>query len=126
MDCVALGDSIAVGISQVSSCRKNAIIGVSSAKIASMVHNVTSDVVVISAGSNDPLNLELRSNLIKIRSRITAKRVVWIVPYNQRASSIVREVASMYGDATVSLTSFSTRDRVHPSNYRNVANEALR
>jgi len=125
MDCVALGDSIAVGISQVSSCRKNAIVGVSSGKIATMSHNVSSDIVVISAGSNDPMNASLRDNLLKIRNNVKAKKIVWIAPYNARASSVVRDIARLYGDGIVQLSSFSTKDGLHPSNYRDLAREVL-
>lgn len=126
MDCVALGDSIAVGISQHSRCRKAAIVGVPSAKILTMAKNVSADTVVISAGSNDPHNPKLKSNLIGIRQSINTKRVIWIAPYNDRAARIVREVAAIYGDGYISLTNYTSNDRVHPRNYRLLAKDALK
>lgn len=126
MDCVALGDSIAVGISQHSQCRKAAIVGVPSAKILTMAKNVSADTVVISAGSNDPNNPSLRGNLYNIRKSVKAKRVIWIAPYNQNAAAVVREVASYFNDGVIHLTNYASGDRVHPKNYRLLAKDALK
>jgi hypothetical protein len=117
MECVALGDSIAVGISQFSNCKKVAVVGYSSKKILVLSKNINSEIVVISVGSNDPHNPKLRSNLIAIRNNVTAKKVIWIVPYDIMAGKVVREVAIMHGDKIVSLTNYKTNDNLHPRNY---------
>lgn len=126
MDCVALGDSIAVGISQSSSCRRMAVVGYPSQKILVMSRNVNADTVIISAGSNDPTNPSLRNNLYNIRKNVKAKKVVWVAPYDQTASSVVREVANYFNDRVVYLTEYKTNDKVHPRNYSLLAKDALR
>lgn len=126
MYCIALGDSIAVGISQHSHCRKAAIVGVPSSKIISMAKNVSADVVVISAGSNDPNNPKLKTNLIDVRRNIKSNKIIWIVPYNERAARIVREVATIYGDGYISLTNHASSDRIHPKNYRLLSKDVLK
>lgn len=121
MDCIAIGDSIAVGVGQAAHCSINAKVGASSSYIADHVVSSSRDVAVISAGSNDPSNPKLRTNLDKIRSKITAKRVVWILPYDRKAAAVVKAVAVQHGDGYVDLSGFKTRDGVHPSSYRSVA-----
>ncbi len=121
MDCVAVGDSIAVGVGQAAHCSINAKVGASSSYIANHVVASNKSVAIVSAGSNDPTNPHLRSNLIKIRSKLNSDRVVWILPYDRRAAKIVRSVAITFGDGYIDLSGFDTRDRVHPSSYSAVA-----
>lgn len=121
MDCIAVGDSIAVGIGQAAHCTVNAKVGASSSYIAGLDIATGKDITVISAGSNDPTNPKLRSNLDKIRSKITSKRVIWILPYNRKAAAVVKAVAVQHGDGYIDLSAFKTRDGVHPSSYGSVA-----
>lgn len=121
MDCVAVGDSIAVGVGQAAHCMINAKVGASSSYIASHTYSSDKRVAVISAGSNDPDNPKLMNNLHAIRAKITARRVVWILPYNRKAAEVVKAVAVQHGDAYIDLSGFKTRDRVHPSSYSAVA-----
>ena len=121
MDCVAIGDSIAVGIGQAAGCVLNARVGASSSYVASHVVSYDRDVAVISAGSNDPNNPSLKKNLQKIRAKIISDRVVWILPYDRSAARIVKSVAVTHGDGYIDLGIFKTRDGVHPSSYASVA-----
>lgn len=121
IDCVAIGDSIAVGVGQAAQCTINAKVGASSSYIVDHAISSAFDVAVISAGSNDPHNPKLRTNLDRIRSKIKAKRVVWILPYDRRAAAIVKAVAVQHGDGYIDLSGFKTRDGVHPSSYGSVA-----
>lgn len=121
IDCIAIGDSIAVGVGQAAHCTINAKVGASSSYIADHIVSSSKEVAVISAGSNDPSNPKLRTNLDRIRSKITAKRVVWILPYDRKAAAVVKAVAVQHGDGYVDLSGFKTRDGVHPSSYRSVA-----
>jgi hypothetical protein len=121
MDCVAVGDSIAVGIGQAAHCSINAKVGASSSYIAQHTYSSDKGVAVISAGSNDPDNPKLMSNLHAVRAKIKARRVVWILPYNRKAAEAARAVAVQHGDAYIDLRGFRTRDGVHPSSYSAVA-----
>lgn len=121
MDCIAIGDSIAVGIGQAAHCTINARVSASSSYIADHVITSNKDIAIISAGSNDPNNPKLRTNLDRIRSKINAKRVIWILPYNRKAAAAVKAVAVQFGDGYIDLASFKTQDGVHPSSYRSVA-----
>lgn len=121
IDCIAIGDSIAVGIGQAAHCTINAKVGASSSYIADHVVASNKSVAVISAGSNDPTNPKLRTNLDEIRSKVTAKRVIWILPYNRKAAAVVKAVAVQHGDGYIDLSAFKTRDGVHPSSYGSVA-----
>jgi hypothetical protein len=108
--CAVVGDSIAVAAGQhMGACRVNAKIGIQSKAVIARV-NSFADVNVVSAGSNDPANPHLRTNLESIRSR--AHRVIWILPIDGRARAEVRAVAIEHGDPVVSFT--PAGDRVHP------------
>lgn len=117
MDCIAVGDSIAVGIGQAAHCTINAKVGAGSSFIANHTVSVHRNVAVISAGSNDPLNPNLSKNLEKIRSKINASTVIWVLPYNRKAAMIVKSVANRHGDRYIDLASVKTNDGVHPSSY---------
>jgi uncharacterized protein with von Willebrand factor type A (vWA) domain len=108
--CAVVGDSIAVGAGQyMRACKVNAKIGISSSAVIARV-DPSAAVNVVSAGSNDPANPNLRANLERIRSR--AKRVVWILPINGRARATVQNVAAAHGDPVVSFA--PAGDHVHP------------
>jgi hypothetical protein len=108
--CAVVGDSIALGAGKfLQACKIDAKNGISSAAVVARVDR-TSDVNVISAGSNDPENPNLRANLDRIRSR--ARDVIWILPIDNRARSVVQEVAAAHGDPVVSFA--PAGDRVHP------------
>lgn len=121
IDCIAIGDSIAVGIGQAAHCTINAKVGASSSYIAGHVISSNKKVAVISAGSNDPNNPRLRTNLDRIRSKVAAKRIIWILPYDRKAAAAVKAVAVQHGDGYIDLSAFKTRDGVHPSSYSSVA-----
>lgn len=120
MACFIVGDSIALGTAVgestggpgVPQCELHARIGASSAMIVGWSHDA--DLVVISAGSNDPDNVGLEGNLEAIRRPIK-HRVLWIVPVAGRVANIVRSVALRHGDATVAFA--PGRDGVHPHSY---------
>jgi hypothetical protein len=108
--CAVVGDSIAVGAGQyMRTCKVNAKIGISSSAVIGRVDPLA-DVNIVSAGSNDPANPDLRANLERIRSR--ARRVIWILPIETRARAEVQAVATAHGDPVVSFA--PTGDHVHP------------
>jgi hypothetical protein len=108
--CAVVGDSIAVGAGHfMRACKVNAKIGISSSAVIPRV-DPSAAINVVSAGSNDPANPNLRANLERIRSR--AKRVIWILPINARARAAVETVAAAHGDPVVSFA--PAGDHVHP------------
>ena len=108
--CAVVGDSIAVGAGKyMRACKVNAKIGISSRAVIGRV-DPSADVNVVSAGSNDPDNPNLRGNLERIRSR--AKRAIWILPIESRARAAVQAVAAEHGDPVVSFA--PAGDNVHP------------
>jgi hypothetical protein len=120
MTCAIAGDSIALGTGTAEGlnanrrppCTVDAKIGIPSAQVIGRVH--PADLLVVSAGSNDPDNPKLQANLEAIRAKATGK-VLWIVPVNARAASIVRLVAFKHSDGIVSFT--PGRDHLHPKSY---------
>jgi hypothetical protein len=118
MTCLIIGDSIAVGLGQqFPACEVRAHVGWPSSRIARLWGGSFSW-VVISAGSNDPANKALKSNLEAIRAHVSS-RVVWIAPVNGLAALTVRAVAAERGDSVISFS--PGVDRIHPRSYRALA-----
>lgn len=120
MTCLIVGDSLATpaGLGgQFPQCEVRAHVGLPSRSIIGLSGGVFSW-AVISAGSNDPSNPALRSNLEAIRARISA-RVVWVAPANARAAWTVRAVASAHGDGVATFAPGG--DHVHPKSYSALA-----
>jgi hypothetical protein len=108
--CLIAGDSIAVAVAPyLPNCTVNAKIGIPSAAIIGRAD--AANVLVVSAGSNDPRNPELIDNLQRIRER-TSGKVIWIQPIDDVAAAAVRRVAALHGDHVVTFS--PGRDHVHP------------
>jgi len=125
LDISCIGDSIATyqGLGSALHCSEiHAKIGVPSSYIIDEARvSGPHDICVISAGSNDPLNLNLKQNLETIRNNVKCNIVVWILPANLRASNIVKNVASEYHDKVAQV--IHGHDGVHPRSYTELANE---
>lgn len=118
MSCLIIGDSIAVGVAQqFPACYVRAHVGWPSGRIA-RVPGGSFSWAVISAGSNDPANRALKSNLEAIRAHVSA-RVVWVAPVNGLAALTMSAVAAERGDSVVSFSPGA--DRLHPRSYRALA-----
>lgn len=127
IDCLILGDSIAVGVGQnFPECQLVAKVGLSSSQVLASVKEVSKDVVVVSVGSNDPQNPNLERNIRALRAKINAKYVIWLLPYDRSASETVFKVAGTNRDYTIDLRNFPTNDGVHPANYKNIAKELVK
>lgn len=122
IDCVAVGDSIAVGTGKAMGCEIRAHVGWSSSKIVNLANGVKAELCVISAGSNDPKNPKLLINLKTIRGKIDCVKVVWIQPINPTAAAAVRN-ARKSNDSVVTFS--PTKDNVHPKNYYDLAKKCL-
>jgi lysophospholipase L1-like esterase len=81
------------------------------------------ETVVISLGSNDYKGINTELQLRKLRKRVDAKKVFWIVPAGVGKKSgvnvteiqkIVKRIARDYDDMTVIIPELS-KDGVHPT-----------
>ncbi|HXC57382.1 MAG TPA: hypothetical protein VNU97_18930 [Rhizomicrobium sp.] len=113
IDCAVVGDSIALGVGQqLRRCEVNATIGIPSVEVIGRVQHA--NVLVVSAGSNDPRNPLLESNLRSIRARAAGK-VIWISPIDPVAAATVARVARLHGDRVVRFA--PRHDHIHPRSY---------
>jgi lysophospholipase L1-like esterase len=97
-------------------------------------NDLTANVVIISLGSNDHKHIKTEQELLKMRARVTAKRVYWVLPAgNLKASEVniqyiqalVRDIAHKYGDVVLPINGLQ-KDGIHPSwsGYRDIAAKA--
>lgn len=115
LECLILGDSIAVGISQFrSECQAIAKVGITSTAFIKQNPNIPeSNNTIISLGTNDSTNT--LENLIKLRESIKGK-VYWIMPprAKQKQRDIVISLASKYNDVAIGTDKLSP-DNIHPT-----------
>jgi lysophospholipase L1-like esterase len=124
MSCLIAGDSIAVGIAQHRpECAMNATVGITSRAFNSHVGAIDADTVVISLGSND--SADPSAELSRLRAKVRARRVIWIVPA-YRNSDAIRRLARSHQDSILEIPSL-TSDHIHPtpSAYRALAGQTL-
>jgi len=118
VDCLILGDSIAVGTQQFKQeCRAIARGGINSWQFnRTNPGQFTSNTVVISLGSNDHPGVRTRKELEDLRKRISASsKVYWILPaIKPYIQDSVRDIAQQYGDTVLTIPNLS-KDGVHPS-----------
>jgi hypothetical protein len=132
MDCLILGDSIAVGTSNF----KKDCITLSKGGINSWQWNkeyisrpsvidAGYNKVIISLGSNDHSGVKTQKELEKLRASIHAKKVYWIMPaIKPDIQDIVMKIAMYNNDAIVYIKDLS-KDKIHPSTigYKKIAAE---
>jgi hypothetical protein len=117
------GDSIALGVAEQLHWAHNAKVGAPSSDIVHRVPTGSHHFIVISAGSNDPLNRRLGANLEAMRRR-AGGGVLWIAPVNAHARAVVEHVAHEHGDHVVTFT--PGHDHVHPRSYAELAQRIQR
>lgn len=135
LDCLIMGDSIAVGTAQVrQECVSYSKGGINSYQWLNT--NVgkspyVAKTVIISLGSNDHKYVKTEKELRTIRELTKADRVYWILPAgNLKASEVniqyiqllIKEIAQEYGDTVLPITKLQ-KDGIHPSGlgYRELA-----
>lgn len=122
--CLIIGDSIALGVAAAlasvngGGCDVRTQVGASSRTINSFTTAREYQAAIISAGTNDSADRELRSNLWQIRLKIRARQVTWIYPRSVSAAWAVHDVAVRFKDRTLGIQRLRSRDGVHPANYR--------
>lgn len=126
LECLILGDSIAVGTHQFRpECASYSKGGWNTWQWNRdyLKNDLTASTVIISLGSNDHKHINTEAELLKMRSKVRAQRVFWVLPAgNLKASEVniqwiqglVREIASKYGDVVLPITRLQ-RDGIHPS-----------
>jgi lysophospholipase L1-like esterase len=119
LDCLIVGDSIAVGTHHFKQeCVAYAKGGINSKQwLDKNVQNtpLIAKTVIISLGSNDHKYVKTESELRTIRTLTKADRVYWIMPaIKPNIQDIVRKVAGEFGDVILPITRLQN-DGVHPS-----------
>jgi lysophospholipase L1-like esterase len=119
LDCLILGDSIAVGTSQARpECVSYSKGGINSYDWLNKNVGKSPYIakhVIISLGSNDHKGIKTESELNTIRQLTKADRVYWILPaIKPEIQEIVRRIAVENGDVILPIKDLSS-DQVHPT-----------
>lgn len=129
IDCLIIGDSIAVGTKMFRpECVDYAKGGITSIGWNKQYGNndLTANTVIISLGTNDWVKADTYGMLMNIRTKIKGSpRVFWILPNEESKPLIVhqvREVAAQFHDTILPTTRWQ-KDKIHPSwaGYRELA-----
>ena len=129
IDCLIVGDSIAVGTHQFKKeCVAYAKGGWNTWQWNRDYGNkeLAASVVIISLGTNDHKGVNTRKELEKTRSKVSAQRVYWVLPaIKPEVQQIVKDIAEKNGDVLLPITSLQP-DKIHPSwaGYKDIANKA--
>jgi lysophospholipase L1-like esterase len=135
LECIIIGDSIAVGISQQKKeCVSITRNGITSHKwYSDFLENPTFKkaykVLVISLGTNDYVDMSPHSTeefLYNIRKRSTAQMVIWVLPnpvLKPKQYKTIKEIALEFGDKTLEINKYLSEDATHPSinGYKEIA-----
>ena len=127
LDCLIVGDSIAVGVANVrTECVSYSTGGINSKQWVNKNIGKTPLIaknVIISLGSNDHKYVKTLEELRTIRELTKAERVYWILPAGNHPKSnvkiediqvMVKQVAKENGDVVLPITRLQT-DGIHPS-----------
>ena len=134
IDCLILGDSIAIGTHQFKQeCIAYAKSGINSRQyyqqyVLPRQNDFGAEVVIISLGSNDHAGIKTYNELYKLREHVKAERVYWILPNAEKFPNQERDVnliAISFGDFVIKPTRYQ-KDEVHPSwaGYKQIAKDA--
>ena len=125
LDCLVVGDSIAVGTQQFAKeCQLQGRGGINSWQFNRMYPgSFYAETVIISLGSNDHQYVKTYDQLFEMRQRVGAKNVFWVLPAgNLKASNVpieriqgfVQSIARYYGDTVLPIRGLQP-DGIHPS-----------
>lgn len=133
LECLILGDSIAVGTQQFArECQLVGKGGINTWQWNQMypTTDLTAGVVIISLATNDHKYVKTVAELEKMRARVKSQRVFWVLPAgNLKGSEVpietiqgyVRQVAEKNGDTVLPIQGLQA-DGIHPSwsGYRDI------
>jgi len=133
LECLILGDSLAVGVGQVrTECVTYAKSGINSYNYVNrhILHtngNTQAKTIIISLGSNDLKNIKTFEELDTLRQLVKADRVYWIVPaIKDDKRQAVYQVAEKHKDTVIDSRKHQlSSDRVHPTykGYKSISEE---
>jgi len=134
LECLIMGDSLAVGVGQIrKECVTYAKSGINSYDYVNrhVLHtngsNKQAKTVIISLGSNDTKNIKTFEELDTLRQLVKADRVYWIVPaIKEDKRKAVWAVANKYHDHVIETRNQElSPDKVHPTykGYTSIANQ---
>jgi len=125
LECLILGDSIGVGLAMAKpECVQMAVGGINSYNWYKdfgkrPAYDMTQyKIVVISIGTNDHDGIETEQNIMNIRSKIVADKVIWLLPSGtkrRKQHDIVLKYAKELGDIPMDIYSFTGKDDIHPA-----------
>lgn len=131
LECLILGDSLAVGLGQVrTECVTQARSGINSHDYVNrhVWHtqgHTQAKTVIISLGSNDLKQINTVQELDTLRQLVKADQVYWIMPAIKAAKrQAVQQVADKYQDRVIDAGQHAlSADGVHPTGqgYRSIA-----
>ena len=117
LDCIILGDSIAVGLSQARpDCQVAAVSGITSERFVQTFGGAArARTAIISLGVNDGEGAATADNLRRLRGLVSADVVYWLLTGgNPRAREAVCAVAERFGDRLIDAAPLAGQDHVHP------------
>lgn len=127
LECLILGDSIAVGTNEFLKKEQKQCVSYSQGGINSQQWNkkfgdkvLASPVVIISLGTNDHHGVNTFKELSRVRANVTAERVYWILPpcndkfCKSDINDVVKIIANSRGDTIISTNKLQ-KDQIHPS-----------
>jgi lysophospholipase L1-like esterase len=128
LECLILGDSIAVGTHSFrTECVAHAKGGWNSWQWNRDYLNkdLTANTVIISLGSNDHKGVKTKQELVKMRDKVKGQRVFWILPaIKPDIQNIVKEIAKDNNDVILTIPALQ-KDGIHPSwrGYKEIAEQ---
>jgi lysophospholipase L1-like esterase len=136
IECMVIGDSIAVGVqAHLPRCELVGKSGLNSGQFNAMSAEkiLEAKTVIVSLGSNEAKGVKTSRELIKVRARIAADRVIWIMPQGVARGSgveiadvqeIIVRVASIFNDRVIAFAPGA--DGIHPApgGYKTIAEGA--
>jgi hypothetical protein len=125
LECLIVGDSIAVGTQQFAKeCELQGRGGINTWQFNRMYPgSFYAETVIISLGSNDHQGVKTYDQLFEMRQRVGAKNVFWVLPAGnlkasnvpiERIQGLVKQIAQYYGDTVLPIRGLQP-DGIHPS-----------
>lgn len=122
IDCMIIGDSIAVGVGHARpECVTYAKSGINSRDYTEryLLHTkgTSAKTTIISLGSNDTKNLDTYEELLTLRNMVDSDRVYWIMPnIKESKRKAVWLVAKQFNDIVIDARDAErSQDTVHPT-----------
>lgn len=132
--CYIMGDSIAQGVAKyIKNCNTATKVGINTDTAVkywlnqpNLREDLSKQVIIVSLGVNDDKNQNsgTLNNLVKIRNKMKAEKVVWILPPTAKKKEVVTQIAYYYKDYVLNINPVIGKDGIHPTGqgYIDIAN----